>query len=591
MEHAVEAAEEPAEQPIDQALHPVALGAVRQQQPRGQRRAERERVERRDDRRDGNRQRELPVELSRQAADEGRRHEDRAQHQGDGDDRARHFFHRLPRGIHRRLPQLDVPLHVLHDHNRIVHHDAYREDEAEERQRVEREAEAEHHREGADERDRHRDQRDDRGAPRLEEHDDDDHDEENRFQERVRHRVDRLADEHRRVVHDAVVHARREVLLESLHRRVHVGRGLQRVGARALEDANRHRRLVVEQAAQRVAARAELQARDVRQPRDLPVGSGPDHDVAELGFGAEPASRVDRELERRVRRRGRRAEHACRHLDVLLADGPDDVAGGELPRREAIRIEPHAHAVLAGAEDLNRAHTGQPADLVFHLQVRVVRQVEHVVALVRRHQVHHHDEVRRRLFGGHADALHVLREPRQRLRHAVLDLDLRVVEIGAEREGDRQRQGAVGGGLREHVEHALDAVHLLLERRRHGFGDHLRVRARKRRADDDRGRHDARVLADRQPEQRQQPGDDDEHRQDDGEDGPRDEEGRELHSAPPISTTLALTGIPGLTRCRPFTTTSSPSFSPCRTTRRPSTSGPRVTVRDSIFLSAPTTRT
>ncbi len=215
---------------------------------------------------------------------------------------------------------------------------------------------------------------------------------------------------------------------------------------------------------------------------------------------------------------GGRPEHSCCHLDVLLADGPDDVAGGELPRREAIRIEPHAHAVFAGAEDLNRAHTRQPADLVFHLQVRVVRQIEHVVALVRRHQVHHHDEVRRRLFGGHSDALHVLREPRQRLRHTVLDLDLRVVQIGAEREGDRQRQGTVGGGLREHVEHALDAVHLLLERRRHGFGDHLRVGAGKCRADDDRGWHDAGVLADRQPEQRQQSGDDDEHRQDDGED-------------------------------------------------------------------------
>ena len=81
----------------------------------------------------------------------------------------------------------------------------------------------------------------------------------------------------------------------------------------------------------------------------------------------------------------------------------------------------------------------QARQLVLHLQVRVVRQVEHVVALVRRDQVHDHDEVGRRLLGGDADALHVLRQARQRLRDAVLHLHLRVVEIGAEREGDGQR--------------------------------------------------------------------------------------------------------------------------------------------------------
>ena len=77
------------------------------------------------------------------------------------------------------------------------------------------------------------------------------------------HRVDRLADEDRRVVDDAVVHARREGLLQPLHRRVHVVGGLERVGAGTLEDADRDGGLVVEEAAQRVAVGAELEARDV----------------------------------------------------------------------------------------------------------------------------------------------------------------------------------------------------------------------------------------------------------------------------------------------------------------------------------------
>jgi hypothetical protein len=62
-----------------------------------------------------------------------------------------------------------MTLHVLDDNNRVVHDDADREDEAEERQRIERESEAEHHGERADERDRHCDERDDRRAPRLQE--------------------------------------------------------------------------------------------------------------------------------------------------------------------------------------------------------------------------------------------------------------------------------------------------------------------------------------------------------------------------------------------------------------------------------------
>ena len=66
---------------------------------------------------------------------------------------------------------------------------------------------SEHHGKGADQRDRHRDERDDRRAPRLQEHHDDDGDEQDGFEKRLDHRLDRLAHEDRRVVHDAVVHA------------------------------------------------------------------------------------------------------------------------------------------------------------------------------------------------------------------------------------------------------------------------------------------------------------------------------------------------------------------------------------------------
>ena len=52
------------------------------------------------------------------------------------------------------------------------------------------------------------------------------------------------------------------------------------------------------------------------------------------------------------------------------------------------------------------------------------------------------------------------------------------VEIGAELEGDGERHRAVGGGIGRHVEHVLDAVDFLFDRRRHGRGDGLGVGAR-----------------------------------------------------------------------------------------------------------------
>ena len=112
------------------------------------------------------------------------------------------------------------------------------------------------------------------------------------------------------------------------------------------------------------------------------------------------------------------------------------------------------------------------------LQHRVVAQVGHVVAAVRRQQVHDHRQVGRALDRGDAEPAHFLGQARLGLRDAVLHQLLRLVGVGAELEGDGQRHQAVGGRLAAHVEHVLDAVDLLLERRRHRLGDHLRVGAR-----------------------------------------------------------------------------------------------------------------
>ena len=197
---------------------------------------------------------------------------------------------------------MDVTLHVLHDHDRVVDDDPDREDHAEERERVEREAEQQHDREGPDKGDRHGYERNDRRPPRLEEdHHHHDH-EQDGDEERLDDRTNRLADEDRRVVHDAVVHALGERLLQPLHRGANLIGGLDRVRPRPLEDADRHCGLVVEQAPQRVLVRTELHPADVTNPRDLAFLSGAHDDVGELILCLQTPPRVDRKLEGRIAR-------------------------------------------------------------------------------------------------------------------------------------------------------------------------------------------------------------------------------------------------------------------------------------------------
>ena len=125
---------------------------------------------------------------------------------------------------------------------------------------------------------------------------------------------------------------------------------------------------------------------------------------------------------------------------------------------------------------------------------------------------------------------------------AVLHQHLRLVEIGAEPERDRQRHRAVGRALRRHVEHVFDAVDLLLDRRGDGVGDDLGRRARIRCADDDRRRHDVGILRGRQREIGDRAEDHDDDRQHGREDRTVDEEMDDSHAV------VLKAGEPGLRR-------------------------------------------
>ena len=176
------------------------------------------------------------------------------------------------------------------------------------------------------------------------------------------------------------------------------------------------------------------------------------------------------------------------------------VAGGEAELGHALGVEPDAHRVVARAEHLDVADAVEAGQHVPDLQGGVVGDVELVERPVRRVEMDHHHQVGRVLAGRDAAPAHLLGQLRLGDRHPVLDQHLGLVEVGAEREGDGDLDAAVAGRLGDHVEHVLDAVDLLLERRGDGLGHDLGRGAGIGGRDHDGGRRHLGILGHRQAE-------------------------------------------------------------------------------------------
>ena len=217
VEAAIEAVGERPPEPRQEEARRRRRRVVRLEQQRGERRRKRQRIERRDRRRHRDGDRELQVELAGNAGDEGRRHEHGDQHQRDRDDRRPDLVHGQMRRRIGRQPSGDVALDILDHDDRIVDDDADRQNEAEQRQHVEREAGGVEHRQRADQRNRDRHDRHDRHAPRLQEDDDDDDDQQHRLEDGLVDLLDRLGDELGRIVDDVVAQPLREVAGQLLH--------------------------------------------------------------------------------------------------------------------------------------------------------------------------------------------------------------------------------------------------------------------------------------------------------------------------------------------------------------------------------------
>src|SRR5262249_48214526 len=105
-------------------------------------------------------------------------------------------------------------------------------------------------------------------------------------------------------------------------------------------------------------------------------------------------------------------------------------------RRQPVRIEPEAHAVVAGAENLDVADALAAQQLILELDRGEVTEVKTVKAPVRRDKVDAEKDIRRGLLGAHALELHLRRQLRQGQSDAILHEYLGDVEVGADLKSD-----------------------------------------------------------------------------------------------------------------------------------------------------------
>ncbi len=183
-----------------------------------------------------------------------------------------------------------------------------------------------------------------------------------------------------------------------------------------------------------------------------------------------------------------------------------------------------AHAVVGAAEQIDLGDAGNAQELIAEVDAAVVGEKGSVVGAVRREQRDQHQDAGTHLLDGYTLRRDFPRQTRLGGGDAVLGEDVGHVLIDADGEVDVELHAAVAGVGRLHVDHALDAVDLLLDGRGHRLLDGDCRSAWVVRGHTNRRRCEKRILLDAEAAQGEQSEQDDEDRNDDRDDRTSDEE-------------------------------------------------------------------
>src|SRR5208282_1322400 len=172
------------------------------------------------------------------------------------------------------------------------------------------------------------------------------------------------------------------------------------------------------------------------------------------------------------------ANLAGRIYGVLGQDRVDDFWNGDRKFGELIRLDPEAHRILAGAEDLHAADAVEAGDLVAEIDVGEVGKKLSIVGAVRGIESDEHQRGGDGFLDGDAVVGDVDGQLRGGLGGAQLREDEIGIGVGFYVVVDDEAHEAVGSGVEGvHVIHVVDATHLLLDGSGDGLFDGLGVSA------------------------------------------------------------------------------------------------------------------
>ena len=173
-----------------------------------------------------------------------------------------------------------IPLDVLNHDNGVVDHHTNRQDQAEQREQIDRKAERQHARERRDQRDDDRNAADD-GCPKaLQEEVNHQNNQDDGFGQSLQHLLDREPDEIIGVERDHIIHALGEARLHLLQCFADSLRHDETVGSRLLVHGDERRRDGIQTGIDDILLKPDLGASDIADPHDgAPVLAGAQNDV------------------------------------------------------------------------------------------------------------------------------------------------------------------------------------------------------------------------------------------------------------------------------------------------------------------------
>ena len=199
---------------------------------------------------------------------------------------------------------------------------------------------------------------------------------------------------------------------------------------------------------------------------------GADHDISELLRRRQTSLGLHAELELGRVAGWPGADAAHRRLDVLRLDDGDDVCQHQIQRHETVHVEPYTHRIFEPPEQRGIANAGNASQPIQHINSDIIADEQRGLLAAITVELEKFKDGRRSFAHRQAVALHLIRQTRDGLLNAVVDVDRIDVRVCSQLETHGQRVAAVVRAVGLHVDHFVHAHYRGLQRLGNGLFHH-----------------------------------------------------------------------------------------------------------------------